>query len=129
MSHHYSGPALGFSHGNAHLDLTDLYAFGKPGDDCKSILIMNHLNKGLEHKKQEPSTPNRGRPMSKPFLLPFLYLPLMVWLSSNVQAADQATLDKLVGYAKDACLVGIHVELHADVSGNITVRNSLQTGR
>ena len=32
MSHHYSGPALGFPHGDARLDLTDLYAFGKPGD-------------------------------------------------------------------------------------------------
>ena len=27
MSHHYSGPALGFPHGDARLDLTDLYAF------------------------------------------------------------------------------------------------------
>ena len=40
MSHHYSGPALGFPHGDARLDLTDLYAFGKPGDDRKSILII-----------------------------------------------------------------------------------------
>jgi hypothetical protein len=40
MSHHYSGPSLGFPHGDARLDLTDLYAFGKPGDDRKSILII-----------------------------------------------------------------------------------------
>ena len=40
-AHHYSGPALGFPHGDARLDLTDLYAFGKPGDDRKSILVMN----------------------------------------------------------------------------------------
>ena len=66
--------------------------------------------------------------MSKPFSAAFLYLPMMVWLSSNVQAADQATLDKLVGYAKDACLVGTHVELHADVSGNITIRNPFKPG-
>jgi len=26
-------PHLGFPHGDARLDLTDLYAFGKPGDD------------------------------------------------------------------------------------------------
>jgi hypothetical protein len=31
MSHHYSGPEYGFPHGDARLDLTDLYAFPKPG--------------------------------------------------------------------------------------------------
>jgi hypothetical protein len=41
MSHHYSGPDFGFPHGDARLDLTDLYAFPKPGDPSKSILIMN----------------------------------------------------------------------------------------
>src|SRR5882762_3486293 len=41
MSHHYSGPDFGFPHGDARLDLTDLYAFPKPGDPRKSILIMN----------------------------------------------------------------------------------------
>ena len=41
MSHHYSGPDFGFPHGDARLDLTDLYAFPKPGDASKSILVMN----------------------------------------------------------------------------------------
>jgi len=41
MSHHYSGPDFGFPHGDARLDLTDLYVFPKPGDPRKSILIMN----------------------------------------------------------------------------------------
>src|SRR6266436_2066951 len=41
MSHHYSGPDLGYPHGDARLDLTDLDAFPKPGDPRKSILIMN----------------------------------------------------------------------------------------
>src|SRR5947208_2480266 len=41
MSHHYSGPDFGFPHGDARLDLTDLYAFPKPGEADKSILIMN----------------------------------------------------------------------------------------
>jgi len=41
MSHHYSGPDYGFPHGDARLDLTDLYAFPKPGDAGKSILIMD----------------------------------------------------------------------------------------
>ncbi len=34
MSHHYSGPNWGFPRGDARLDLTDLYAFPKPGDDA-----------------------------------------------------------------------------------------------
>ena len=41
MSHHYSGPDFGFPLGNAQLGFTDLYAFPKPGDSEKSILIMN----------------------------------------------------------------------------------------
>src|SRR6516165_6002294 len=41
MSHHYSGPDFGFPHGDARLDFTDLYAFPKPGDASKSVLVMN----------------------------------------------------------------------------------------
>src|SRR6202140_5470348 len=41
MLHHYSGPDFGFPHGDARLDLTDLYAFPKPSEADKSILIMN----------------------------------------------------------------------------------------
>ena len=41
MSHHYSGPDFGFPQGDARLDFTDLYAFPKPGDTGKSILIIN----------------------------------------------------------------------------------------
>ena len=41
MSHHHSGPDFGFPHGDARLDFTDLYAFPKPGEADKSILIMN----------------------------------------------------------------------------------------
>src|SRR5216684_8334855 len=41
MSHHYSGLDWGFPRGDARLDLTDLYAFPKPGDPDKSIVIMN----------------------------------------------------------------------------------------
>ena len=40
MSHHYSGPNIGFPRGDARLDLTDLYVIPKPGDPDKSILIM-----------------------------------------------------------------------------------------
>jgi hypothetical protein len=41
MSHHYSGPNIGFPRGDARLDLTDLYAFPKPGDPAKSVFIMD----------------------------------------------------------------------------------------
>jgi Domain of unknown function (DUF4331) len=48
MSHHYSGPNIGFPGGDARLDFTDLYAFPKPGDPMKSILIMDvHPSAGL----------------------------------------------------------------------------------
>jgi hypothetical protein len=41
MSHHYSGPNVGFPRGDARLDLTDLFAFPSPGDESRSILIMD----------------------------------------------------------------------------------------
>ena len=41
MSHHYSGPNFAFPHGDARLDYTDLFAFPKPGDPSKSILILD----------------------------------------------------------------------------------------
>lgn len=41
MSHHYGAPNFGFPRGDARLDFTDLYAFPKPGDPSKSILIMD----------------------------------------------------------------------------------------
>jgi Domain of unknown function (DUF4331) len=48
MSHHYSGPDYGFPHGDARLDLTDLYVFPKPEDAGKSIVIMNvHPSAGV----------------------------------------------------------------------------------
>src|SRR5271169_3648347 len=55
MSHHYSGPDFGFPHGDARLDFTDLYAFPKPGNASKSILIMNvHPSFGVN--PQGPTT-------------------------------------------------------------------------
>jgi len=60
MSHHYSGPALGFPHGDARLDLTDLFAFGKPGDAARSILVMDvHPSFNME-----PRGPTRTDPFA-----------------------------------------------------------------
>ena len=49
MSHHYSGVDFGFPLGDARLDFCDLYAFPKPGDPSRSILIMDvHPSKALD---------------------------------------------------------------------------------
>lgn len=59
MSHHYSGPQFGFPNGDARLDFNDLYAFPKPGDAGKSILIMNvHASSGLEPPEPTTSIPS-----------------------------------------------------------------------
>src|SRR5437763_9315707 len=64
MSHHYSGPNIGFPRGDARLDLTDLYAFPKPGDRDKSILIMNvHPSVGLN--PPGPTTPEPFAPEAR----------------------------------------------------------------
>jgi hypothetical protein len=48
MSHHYSGADFGFPLGDARLDFCDLYAFPKPEDTDRSILIMDvHPSKAL----------------------------------------------------------------------------------
>ena len=61
MSHHASGPNFGFPRGDARLDMTDLYAFLKPGDPSKSILILNvHPSFRLDSPKpttREPFKP------------------------------------------------------------------------
>jgi hypothetical protein len=58
MSHHYSGPNIEFPRGDARLDLTDLYAFPKPGEPGKSIFIMNvHPSVGLNPRGPTTSEP------------------------------------------------------------------------
>jgi hypothetical protein len=60
MSHHFSFPDSGFPNGDARLDLTDLYAFPKPGDAGKSILIMNvHPSIG-----ENPKGPTTAQPFA-----------------------------------------------------------------
>ena len=62
MSHHCAGPALGFPHGDARLNLSDLYAFPKPGAPDKSIFIIDaHPSVGLNPAgptTSEPFAPN-----------------------------------------------------------------------
>src|SRR5258705_11892720 len=55
MSHHASGPNFGFPRGDARLDMTDLYAFPKPGDSDKSVLILN-VHPSFRLDSPEPTT-------------------------------------------------------------------------
>ena len=55
MSHHASGPNFGFPRGDARLDMTDLYAFAKPGDPSKSIMILN-VHPSFKLGSPEPTT-------------------------------------------------------------------------
>ena len=58
MSHHYSGVDFGFPLGDARLDFCDLYAFPKPGDPSRSILIMDvHPSKALDPPGSTTSEP------------------------------------------------------------------------
>jgi hypothetical protein len=61
MSHHYAGPDFGFPHGDARFNLSDLYAFPKPGEPGKSILIMDvHPSHSLQ--PQGTTTPEPFAP-------------------------------------------------------------------
>ncbi|HEY1681500.1 MAG TPA: DUF4331 family protein [Candidatus Tumulicola sp.] len=58
MSHHFAGPDFGFPGGDARFNFTDLYAFPKPGDNSKSILIMNvHPSFGVNPPGPTPIEP------------------------------------------------------------------------
>jgi hypothetical protein len=55
MSHHASGPNFGFPRGDARLDMTDLYAFAKPGDPSRSIIVLN-VHPSFRFDSPEPTT-------------------------------------------------------------------------
>ena len=55
MSHHASGPNFGFPRGDARLDMTDLYAFTKPGDPARSIIVLN-VHPSFRLDLPEPTT-------------------------------------------------------------------------
>src|SRR5580704_14171916 len=102
MSHHYSGPDFGFPHGDARLDLTDLYAFPKPSEADKSILIMN------VHPSAVVSPP--GSTTREPFAPKALYelkidtngdavadIAYRVRFSSSADGAQTATVRRVEG--------------------------------
>jgi hypothetical protein len=55
MSHHASGPNFGFRRGDARLDITDLYAFTKPGDPAKSVIVLN-VHPSFRFDSPKPTT-------------------------------------------------------------------------
>jgi Domain of unknown function (DUF4331) len=102
MSHHYSGPDFGFPHADARLDLTDLYAFPKPGDAGKSILIMD-VHPSSSFNPPQPTT-------AEPFATEALYelkidtngdavaeIAYRVRFSSSKNGAQTATLRRVEG--------------------------------
>ena len=61
MSHHASGPNFGFPRGDARLDMTDLYAFLKPGDPAKSVIVLN-VHPSFALSSPEPTTSEPFKP-------------------------------------------------------------------
>ena len=61
MSHHASGPNFGFPRGDARLDMTDLYAFAKPGDSSRSIIVLN-VHPSFRLDSPEPTTTEPFKP-------------------------------------------------------------------
>jgi hypothetical protein len=110
MSHHYSGPRFGFPHGDARLNLTDLYAFPKPDGRGKSILVMNvHPSANWD---RSPTVP-------EPFSTEALYelkidtnedavadIAFRVRFSSAPDGAQFATLRRVVGAVNNMKFTG-----------------------
>ena len=90
MSHHYSGPNLAFPGGDARLDFTDLYAFPKPGDAARSILIMDF------HPSVGVAPP--GPTIAEPFAAAALY---ELRIDTNGDAVADITYQVRVSPSKD----------------------------
>jgi len=119
MSHHYSGPDYGFPHGDARLDLTDLYVFSTPGHGGRSVVIMN------VHPSESVDPP--GRTTDEPFSSEAVYelridtnadsvadVSYFLTFSSNVDGRQTATLKRVEGKAAEV----------ADGSGKILIEKA-----
>src|SRR5689334_1659533 len=102
MSHHYSGPDFGFPRGDARLDFTDLYAFPKPGEAGKSILVMNVHPSAVADR----SGPTTAEPFSPEALYEFRIdtdgdgvadITYRVRFSARADGSQTATLRRLEG--------------------------------
>ncbi len=61
MSHHYSGPNFGFPGGDPRYDFADLFAFPRPDDSGKSILIID-VHPSMAVDPPGPTTPEPFAP-------------------------------------------------------------------
>ena len=55
MSHHYCGPHLGFPHGDARLDITDLFAFSKTVREARVLVETVVEDSIVEFRYDRPS--------------------------------------------------------------------------
>src|SRR6266550_2152703 len=114
MSHHASGPNFGFPRDDARLDMTDLYAFTKPGEPAKSIIVLN-VHPSFRLDSPEPTT-------KEPFAPGALYefkidtdgnavadLSYSVLFSSSGDGKQSATMRRIQG--KRAAGVGDEAKL------------------
>src|SRR5882724_938056 len=102
MSDYASGPEFGFPRGDARLDMTDLYAFPKPGDPGKSILVLNvHPSVGVN-----PPGPTTKEPFAPGALYEFKIdtdddavadIAYSVQFSSSEDGKQTATLRRIQG--------------------------------
>src|SRR5205823_1913500 len=90
MSHHASGPNFGFPRGDARLDMTDLYAFAKPGDPSKSIIIFN-VHPSFRLDSPEPTT-------TEPFAPGALY---EIKIDTNGDTVADLSFSVQFAYAED----------------------------
>jgi hypothetical protein len=107
MSHHYSGPDYGFPHGDARLDLTDLYVFPKPGDAGKSILVMD------VHPSESVSPP--GPTTTEPFSHDAVY-EIKIDTDGDLMA-DIAFRIRFSPFENDAQTATLRVVRGADAAG------------
>jgi Domain of unknown function (DUF4331) len=118
MSHHYSGPNFGFPRGDARVDFTDLFAFPKPGDPSKSILIMDaHPSAGVN-----PPGPTTDEPFAPEALYEIKVdtdgdavadITYQVRFTSTGDGAQTATLRRLEGAQATAVAEGAEVIFEA----------------
>jgi hypothetical protein len=130
MSHHYSGPDFGFPHGDARLDFTDLYAFPKPGDASKSILIMNVHPSAVV----DPPGPTTAEPFAPDALYEFKIdtdgdavadIAYRVRFSSEKDGSQTATLRRVEG--AEAAGMGDGGQLVVEAAPVSTSRNASMT--
>ena len=130
MSHHASGPNFGFPRGDARLDMTDLYAFTKPGDPAKSIIVLN-VHPSFRLDSPEPTT-------KEPFAPAALYefkidtngdavadLTYSVQFASSGDGKQTATVRRLQG--KQAAGMGHHGEVIVQQAPVSVARDALIT--